>query len=102
CVCSPRARLGFGQWANREPAVDRLAGRSVIGASASFAHARANGSKCPRLFSNRGGRVKFSNRGGRVKLGLKLAFAGVMVLSGVGGPPHDGCQGCDAARCEAI
>ena len=57
---------------------------------------------CPRLFSNRGGRVKFSNRGGRVKLGLKLAFAGVMVLSGVGCPPHDGCQGCDAARCEAI
>ena len=44
----------------------------------------------------------FSNRGARVKFGVKLAFAGVMVLSGVGCPPHDGCQGCDAARCEAI
>ena len=25
-----------------------------------------------------------------------------MVLSGVGCPPHDGCQGCDAARWKAI
>ena len=33
---------------------------------------------------------------------LLLSLAGVMVLSGVGsGPPHHGCQGCDAARFEA-
>ena len=53
-----------------------------------------------RPFSNRGCWVKLQS-GLLVKLLGVLFAAGVMVLSGVGCPPHDGCQGCDAAMCEA-
>ena len=85
CALSPDAKPYVASHHQPRTAFESDNGRSAF--------ASGNRSSCPR---------PFSNRGARVKLGVKLAFAGVMVLSGVGCPPHDGCQGCDAARWKAI